>query len=241
MSTARRRLKSPRSLSGTSVYPTMVTLVNIMVMNGRLRSFAFHVNRPPHSWDKAISDLKLQGQGHGCGQRARSYNQPIIILTHLFISHQSDQQFLKYSYFEIWPWNLQSQGHEWGQRSRTHIVPSIQPMHFLFVSHQLDQTFLRYGLKCLTLKKHIRIFKNKIAKITVFNNTSPESNQVMTVTRAIKLPGFVVIWWVVLTLSRRQANFGNRCHSCYLGSRSWKCHPVHFLRHIYSLCQISQI
>ena len=40
--------------------------------------------------------FQLQGQGHGCGQRARSYNQPSIILTHLvFISHQSDQQFLK--------------------------------------------------------------------------------------------------------------------------------------------------
>ena len=30
ISTARRRLKSPRSLSGTSAHPTMVTLVNIM-------------------------------------------------------------------------------------------------------------------------------------------------------------------------------------------------------------------
>ena len=89
--------------------------------------------------------FQLQGQGHGCGQRARSYNGPSIILTHLvFISHQSDQQFLRYSYFEIWPWNIQGQGHEWGQMSRSHVVLSIQPMHFLFVSHQSDQPFLRY-------------------------------------------------------------------------------------------------
>ena len=60
MSMARWRLKSPRSLSGTSAHPTMVTLVNIMVMNGWLRSFSFHVNRPPHSWDKAISDSDLE-------------------------------------------------------------------------------------------------------------------------------------------------------------------------------------
>ena len=61
---ARRGLKSPRSLPGASAHPTMVTLVNIMVMNGWLTSFSFHVNRPPHSWDIAIldSDLKLQGQ-----------------------------------------------------------------------------------------------------------------------------------------------------------------------------------
>ena len=40
--------------------------------------------------------FQLQDQGHGCGQRARSYNRPSIISTHfVFISHHSDQQFLK--------------------------------------------------------------------------------------------------------------------------------------------------
>ena len=57
---AHRRLKSLQSLSGTSAHPTMVTLVNIMVMNGWLTSFSFHVNRPSHSWDKAISDSDLE-------------------------------------------------------------------------------------------------------------------------------------------------------------------------------------
>ena len=88
--------------------------------------------------------LKLPGQGHACGQRAMSYSQPsILLICFLFISHQSDQQFLRHIYFEIWPWNIE--GHEWGQRSRSHSVPSIQPMQFLFVSHQLGQPFLRYG------------------------------------------------------------------------------------------------
>ena len=75
MSTARRRRKSPRSLYGTSADPNMVTLVNIMVLNGWLASFSIHVNQPPHSWDKAISDSDLEtpkvkvmgvvkGQGH---------------------------------------------------------------------------------------------------------------------------------------------------------------------------------
>ena len=50
---------SPRSLSGTSAHLTMVTQVNIMVMNGWLTSFSFIINRPPHSWDKAISDSDL--------------------------------------------------------------------------------------------------------------------------------------------------------------------------------------
>ena len=60
MSTACRCPKSPQSLSGTSAHPTMVTLVNIMVMNGWLTSFSFHVNWQSHSWDKAISDSDLE-------------------------------------------------------------------------------------------------------------------------------------------------------------------------------------
>ena len=138
---AHQRLKSPRSLSGTSAHPTMVTQVNIMV-NGWITSFSFHINRPSHSRNKTLSDSDFER----CGQRARSYSQPSIpLIRFLFISHQSDQQFLRYSYFEIWPCNIQGQGHEWGQRSRSHIIPSIQPMPFLFVSYQLDQPFLRYG------------------------------------------------------------------------------------------------
>ena len=60
MSTARRRLESPQSLSGTPAHLTMVTLVNIMVMNGWLTSVSLHVNRSSHSWDKAISDFDLK-------------------------------------------------------------------------------------------------------------------------------------------------------------------------------------
>ena len=152
--------------------------------------------------------LKLQGQGQGCGQRAKSYSHPsILLIRFLSISHQSDQQFLRHSYFEIWPWNIQGQGHEWDQRSRSHIVPSIQPMHFLFVSHQPDQPFLRYGQNSVSHWKNAsKILKRKFAKITVSNRKS-KCNQVITMTRAIKLPHFVVIGWVVLTLLCRQTNF----------------------------------
>ena len=44
MSTARRRLKSSRSLSGTSAHHIMVTLVNIMVMNWWLTSFSLFIS-----------------------------------------------------------------------------------------------------------------------------------------------------------------------------------------------------
>ena len=46
-----------RSLSRTSTHPTLVI---IMVLNGWLTSFSFHVNRPSYSWDTAISDSDLE-------------------------------------------------------------------------------------------------------------------------------------------------------------------------------------
>ena len=79
MSTARQRLKSPRSLSSTSAHHIMVTLVNIMVMNWWLTSFSFHVNRPPHSWDTAISDSDLETpkSTSWVWSRAMSYSRPV--------------------------------------------------------------------------------------------------------------------------------------------------------------------
>ena len=133
----------PMSLSSTSAHPIMVTLVNIMVMNRWLTSFSFYINQPSHSWDTAISNSDIKTP------RSRSLvwsKWPSILFIHfLSISHQSDQQFLRYSYLDIWPWNIQSQGHEWRHMSMTHIIPSIQLMLFIFVPHQSDQPFLRYG------------------------------------------------------------------------------------------------
>ena len=152
MSTARRRLKSPQSLSGTSAHPTMVTLVNIMVMNGWLASFLFHVNRPSHSWDKAISDFDLEISTPGSRSWVWSKGKVIQLVQYHINSLPFHFTSIRPTIPEIELFrNLtlkhQGQGHEWGQRSRSHIVPSMQPMHFLFVSHQSDQPFLRYGQK----------------------------------------------------------------------------------------------
>ena len=142
MSTARGRLKSPRSQSGISAHPTMVTLVNIMVMHGWRRSFSFHVNRPPN---KSISDSDLETP------RSRSLVWPKGKVIQSAQYHISSFPFHFTSIRPAIPkiklfrnLTLKHPCHEWGQRSRSHIVPSIQPMHFLFVSHQSYQPFLRY-------------------------------------------------------------------------------------------------
>ena len=138
MSTARRRLKSPRSLSGTSAHPTMVIQVNIMVMNGWLASFSFIVNRLPHSWDKAISDSDLETP------RSRSWvwsKGKVIQLAQYHINslpfHLTSIRptILQIELFRKLTLKIQGQGHEGGQRSGHILYPvSTNALHFRFTS-----------------------------------------------------------------------------------------------------------
>ena len=200
MWTARQRLKSPRSLSGTSAHPTMVTLVNIMVMNGWLTSFSFlrYSNFRLWPWN---SKVKVMGvvQGQYCTVRPVSY-QLTSFSFHINQTNKSwDTAILKFD-LETSKVKVMS------QRSRSHILPSIKPIHFLFVSYQSDQSFLNYGQNSVwPWKNTSKIFK-EICQNNSFNRSVPKSNQVITMTRAIKLLCFVVIQWVVLTLLYRQAN-----------------------------------
>ena len=159
--------------------------------------------------------LKLQDQGHGCGQRARSYSihtkgkvmqYPINSLPFHFTS-------IRLTIPEIQPFRnltLKYQRSKSWVRSKVKITymyytlypTNACPFHFTSIRPTIPIAIIVFDLK-----KHIQFFFRKFAKITVSYKTSPKSNQVRTMTRAIKLLRFVVIGWVVLTLSRRKANF----------------------------------
>ena len=53
-----------------------------MVMNDRLTALSFHVNQRPIPIPQIrlfqTLTFQLQGQGHGCGHRARPYSEPSI-------------------------------------------------------------------------------------------------------------------------------------------------------------------
>ena len=147
--------------------------------------------------------LKLQGQGHGCGQRARSYNGPSILLTRFFSFHINQTNN---------PWNTAISKFDL-ETSKVRVMWSKIKVtyHTQYPTDALPFCFTSMGPEiwpkyCLTLKKHIRNFIRKFVKIIVSNKTSPKFSQVITMTREIKLPRFVVIGWVVLTLLCRQAN-----------------------------------
>ena len=88
MSTARRRLKSPQSLYGTSAHHTMVTQRS-QSWSWMIDSHPFHSMSisPPIAQIRLFQTLtlKLQGQGHGSGQRSRSNSSPSI--QHPMIPH----------------------------------------------------------------------------------------------------------------------------------------------------------
>ena len=151
MLTVRRRLKSPRSLSGTSAHPTMVILVNIMVINGWLTSFSLHVYRPPHSWDYAVldSDLKLEISTPRSRSRVWSKGKVVQLAQYDINSLPFHLTSIRPTIPEIELFRNLTLKHP---RSRSWVrskgkvtyCTSIQPMHFLFVSRQSDQPFPIY-------------------------------------------------------------------------------------------------
>ena len=164
MSTARWSLKSPQSLSGTSAHPTMVTPVNIMVMNGWLTSFSFHVNRPSHSWDKAISDFDLEISTPG----SRSW---VWLKGKVIQSAQYHINSLHFHFRSIRPTipeielfrNLtliHPRSRSW-MRSKVKVTYFTQyptdalPFRFTSIGPTVPEIWPK---KCLTLKKHIQIF-----------------------------------------------------------------------------------
>ena len=129
-------------------------------------------NRTFPSWDKAISDSDLETpkSRSWMWSKGKSYSQPSILLTRfLFISHQSDQQFLRYSYFEIWPWYTQGQGHEWGKKVKVTYCTQY-PTGCTSFSFHINWTTIPeiWPKQFLTLKKTHPKLKKKNAKITIF-------------------------------------------------------------------------
>ena len=161
MSTARRRLKSPWSLSWTSAHPTMVTQVNtcIKVMNGWLTSLSLQVNRLSHSWDKAISDSDLETPRSRSwvwskGKVIESAQYPINSLLFHFTSTRPTIPEIQLF------WNLtlkHPRSRSW-VRSKVKVTYHTQypTFHFTSIGPIIPEL---WTAKCLTLKKkHVRNF-----------------------------------------------------------------------------------
>ena len=163
--------------------------------------------------------VKIQGQDNGWGQRARSRSRSSIqLICFFFVSHPRYRQFMRQGYLKIWPWKIQGPGSGWCRRSRS---PSIQSIHTLFVSRQSTNHSLDIGNRVFDIKTTHPMFFGKNSK-NVSNTIPPKFNKILSMTRGIYIPRFMVTRRVV-TFSCRQSNCVNRCHIRGLG---WKSSTV---------------
>ena len=191
MSTARRRLKSPQSLYGTSTHPTMVT--------HRSQSWSWMIHSRPFlsmsiSAPTPIFQIrlfktltcKLQGQGHGCGRRTRPYSQPSINWFAFFLFHINQITIPQIRLF----WNLTLKN----QWPRSWVISKVKVIlvqqisnrctsfsfHINWTNHSWDMSNRVFDLE----KTHPK-FSKKIWQKRITNIIPLKSNQVMTMTREI--------------------------------------------------------
>ena len=139
--------------------------------------------------------LKPQGQGHGCGQRPRSYSWPSILLTSFFfifhINQTNNPWDTAFTKFDLETSKVKAMSEV---KDQGHILYPLSNRCTSFSFHINRTNHSWYIAKIVfDLEKTHQKFK-KFAKITVLNRISPKSNQVLTMTSATNLSRFVVIW-----------------------------------------------
>ena len=150
----------------------------------------------------------MKGQCHGCGQGAKWYSQPSILLINSLPFHLLS---IKPTIHDIQLFRNLTMKHP---RSRSWERAKVKVTYY--TQYRTDARHIRFTSNgptipdmakiMQTLKKHIPNLKSKFAKITVSNWIFPKSNRVIAMTTEIELLRFVVIGWVVLTLLYRADN-----------------------------------
>ena len=167
-STARRQLKSPRSLSGRSIHLTLVTkwsrswswmtycltLYAMSISPPILRYIHFKI-WPWKSMVKVMCVVKGQGhvwpsnfkgQDYGQGQTHWSHLRPgVQWICLLFVPWQSDHFWLRYSKFHIWPWKSKVKVMAKAKPDGHIWGLGVQSICLLFVPWQSDHFWLRYN------------------------------------------------------------------------------------------------
>ena len=135
MSMACRHLKSLQSLSDTSIHTPKV---NVMVMNGRLKSLSNHVNQHSNSWNKSISNFDPE--------TSKS----------LHINHTNKPWDTAISKFDLEKSGVKVMDKV---KSQGHIVYLVSNWCTSFHCTSIGPTIPEIrAIECLTLKKHIQNF-----------------------------------------------------------------------------------
>ena len=127
----------------------------------RLISLLFHVDRPCHSWDTAIS--KFDVENSRSRSRVRSKLKVITWVLHSVDSHPFRSMSIGHPVPELWLFQnltlkFKGQGHGWGHSSKSQCGSNILSTHIPFVPCQSALPFLRYSiLKIWPWKSRVKV------------------------------------------------------------------------------------
>ena len=121
----------------------------------KLISLLFNVDEPSHSYLLLLKNLtlRIQGQGHGWGERWKSYHGSNILSTHIpFVPSQSAIPFLRYSIFRLWPWKSKVKLIGEANVESHNMCPTLYRVtslsfHVNLPSHSWDTTFSKFDLE----------------------------------------------------------------------------------------------
>ena len=113
----------------------------------RLTSLSFHVDRPCHSWDTAIS--KFDVENSRSRSWVRSKLKVITWVQHSVDSHPFHSMSIGHPIPELWLFQnltlkIKGQGHGWGHSSKSQCGSNILSTHIRFVPCQSGIPFLSY-------------------------------------------------------------------------------------------------
>ena len=120
---------------------------NVSLTSYRLTSLSFHVNRPSHSWDTAISKFDVGNS------RSRSWVRSKLKVTtsglHSVDSHPFRSMSLGHPIPELWLFEnltlkVKGQGNGWGHSSKSQCGSNILLAHIPFIPCQSGIRFLSY-------------------------------------------------------------------------------------------------
>ena len=115
----------------------------------RLTSLSFHVDRPCHSWDTAIS--KFDVENSRSRSWVRSKLKVITWVLHSVESHPFHSMSIRHPVPELWFFQnltlkFKGQGHGWGHSSKSQCGSNILSTHIPFVPCQSALPFLTYSI-----------------------------------------------------------------------------------------------
>ena len=166
-------------------------------------------------WLFQILTLKIHGQGYGWGECWKSQHGSNILSTHIpFIPCQSAIPFLRYKFFQIWPWKskvkvmteVKVESHKVGVTS--YLLTSLS-FYFNQPSHSWDTAFLKFDLE----NTRSRLWVRWTLKVTTWAQHSIHPHPFNSMSIGHPIPEIRLFQYLTLKIQGQDHGWGERWKS----------------------------